>query len=443
MGIKEFCVSIQQRLPSSNLLRSILFILVLFLILLIVVVIKISKYKHRFWVNKPVAFPSIFPTQIGVIRHDDDYHLINTPHNDTLPDGYNIQHIRDTVELSSVKNKTISVLFQLWNEREDTPQRDAKKDSVVMKHTSLQEVHSLLQQPHSELFLLMKQNTIVGTLLCSPTIIDTPIENAKHIYMAQQLFIHPEHRRKRLAPCLMNYAIDTAKARHQCEPVVLFSVPWKQDMLSQNRLPFAEISKTMRVFQTYQPSLLLDPHTEVNHKLVKQLKDLPSRAFESSDLRISGSPTLELSTDTLDHTKHWEYVLQQPQHIVLSVGGTDWIHLKHIRQNSSTHLSTQTTFPGCILILQGFSFHSNEIDNVVPHLFKYMKTECNQENLVALIVHEPLTPLFDEHSSLCKELPRDNWTFYDAHYLYMYNYKLNQHHVHIPYTLHRDVFQAV
>jgi len=414
------------------------------MILLIVMVIKLSKYQHRFWINKPVAFSSILPTRIGII-HSKYTQPRDTVHTDILPSEYHIQHIQDANTLHSKADSIIT----LWNTPEEHAHQNINTENIK-KHISLQEVHSLLQQPHSELFLLMKDQTIIGTLLCSPTIMDTPIEHTQHVYIAQQLFIHPKYRKKRLAPCLMNYAIDTANARHQSEPVVLFSVPWKQHWYSQNRLPFAEVSKIMRVYHTYQPQLLLDPPTEVNHKIVKKMKDLPTRAFESSDLHISDNPTLELSTDTIDHKKYWQYILNQPQHIVLSIGGIDWIHLKHIRQQDTSKHSheeedaenTQEHLSKCVLILQGFSFHSNELDNIVAHMLQYMKTECIQEDSVSLVIQEPLASLFDEHSHFSKEPQHNKWMFYDAHYLYMYNYKLNQQNVHIPYTMHRDVLNT-
>ena len=66
-----------------------------------------------------------------------------------------------------------------------------------------------------------------------------------------------------------------------------------------------------------------------------------------------------------------------------------------------------------------------------------MKEHYDKEE-VALIIQEPLTMFFDDHTQLSKETQHQQWIFYDAHYMYMYNYKLNTQKVHIPYTMHRD-----
>ena len=140
---------------------------------------------------------------------------------------------------------------------------------------------------------------------------------------------------------------------------------------------------------------------------------------------------MELSSETLDHEKYWKYLLNQPQHVVLSVGGTDWIHLKHHQQ------SIHESIPKELLFVEGFSFHTHEWEKIVPHVLKYMKEHYDKQE-VALIIQEPLTMFFDDHTQLTTETQHQQWTFYDAHYMYMYNYKLNTQKVHIPYTMHRD-----
>lgn len=442
MGLKDLYLSVQGRLPNASVVRSVMLILLMLLLLLIVSVIKLSRHQHRFWVNKPVAFASVLPIPAGVITHRDDDD--DTPatgesaHNDTLPDEYEIRHIKSASAIATNPAYT-GVLSALWNTRPSGHPTHAY--SRLPFACTPQDVSSRLQQPYCELFLLLRQNQLVGTLVCAPTILDTPVENSKHAYIAQQLFVHPEHRGNRLAPCLMNRAIDVARQRHQCEPVVLFSVPWVESIPSQNRLPFAHVSKSMRVYHNYRPSLLLDPETEVSHTRVCAPAELPTRAFESSDSHIAGGATLELSTETQDHAKYWQYVLQQPQHVVLSVGGTDWIHLTHLNQNPPTEASDETrAISDCRVILQGFSFRSNELENIVPHLLMYLQTECKNEPVVTLVVYEPLAALFDAHSQLRNEPQHNEWIVYDAHFIYMYNYKLSEQHVVVPYTMHRDIF---
>lgn len=445
MGVYDYVKSIQLSIPNAYTVRTLIFCLGLVMIVLLVSVIKIHRYTHLFWKNKPVAFSTVFSMMMGKIEQ---HTSLSTDH-DVLPPDYTVVHISDVQAL--LKNTgQIDRLLTLWKlcackTRLSTvlttpgdvvdPTTMPPTPPPLDKHDML----SILQQPHCELLLMHYIGSgdvdhIVGSLVCCPTTLNTPIQDSEEVYIAQQLCVDPTHRHKRLAPCLMNHALHIARKRHACEPVALFAVPWEPDTMSHNRLPFAEVFRSMRVCQLYQPHMLLDDETEVTYNVITSFDELPARAFECSDTHITNHPTLELSTDTMDHRKYWHYVLKQPRHVVLAVSGTDWIHLRRRSRCNTPHYD-------CILFVEGFSFQHKDTEQVVPHIFKYMKDHCADERRVLLVLPQPLSEVFDEHSYLKKEPQHKTWTYYDADYIYMYNYRLNSVKVHVPYTMHYHVLR--
>jgi GNAT superfamily N-acetyltransferase len=424
--------SLQSHLPTRGVVVSLLIIVAVFVVVMVVVLIRTHRYKYAFWKNKPVAWATLWPTAFGKITT----HTVSqteteteTEKDDALPDGYTIVHIRRATDMVET-DRRLKQIATLWNTAPAPHARTVDATDVLWT----------LRTPSTEAFLLYHNNaTVVGTLVCSRQVLCTPVEDEQDVYHVRHLCIHPTHRNKRLAPGVMHYALQTARRRDQTEPVALFAVPWAPDRPTQNRLPFAEVSRTMRVHHRYNPTLLLDADTEVAHRIIRRVRDLPARAYETSDLRIGNTSTLEPNADSSDRAAYWKYCIAHPQHVVLSVGGTDWIHIEHVAASSSSSSSSITATPAtpATVTFKGCSFDHSDMDKVVPHLFAYVKEACASETTtdVVVIIPQPLAATFDEHPYLKKEPQHTRWAFLDAHYVYMYNYKLNQMTVHLPCTL--------
>jgi hypothetical protein len=424
----EHLKTLQSYLPARGVVVSLLILVVVLVVVMVVVLIRTHRYKYAFWKNKPVAWATLCPTALGKIAtHTAAVPQTETEKDATLPDGYTIAHIRRATEIAE-SDRRLKQMAALWN----------TAAAPHAKAVDATDVLWTLRTPSTEAFLLYHNNaTVVGTLVCSRQAMCTPVEDEQDVYHVRHLCIHPTHRNKRLAPGVMHYALQTVRRRDDTEPVALFAVPWAPDRPTQNRLPFAEVSRTMRVHHRYNPTLLLDADTEVAHRVVRRARDLPTRAYEMSDLRIGNTSTLEPNADSSDRAAYWKYCIAHPQHRVLSVGGTDWIHLEHVAASSSSSSSiTSTPATPATVTFKGCSFGNSDMDKVVPHLFAYVKEVCASETAdVVVIIPQPLAATFDEHPYLKREPQHTQWAFLDAHYVYMYNYKLNQMTVHLPCTL--------
>ena len=132
--------------------------------------------------------------------------------------------------------------------------------------------------------------------------------------------------------------------------------------------------------------------------------------------------TLEPDTDGPERRAHWKHIVAHPDHRVVSVAGHDWMHLVHLHGDTTT------------VEMKGCSFAPKDTDTIANHLLQYVKHQCGEESSVTLVVPQPL------QLAVHKRLQEDTqWKVYSAHYLYMYNYKLNPVEVNIPYTMNLDL----
>lgn len=307
---------------------------------------------------------------------------------------------------------------------------------------------------------------LVATLLCTPTTIDTPVDTELDVFLGDRLFVHPDHRGKGLVPALLTEAVRYARhrARHHpphpehSEPVGLFAVELDFDSPDRNRLPFGEVAGTVRVFQTVTPALLVDPESDVAHQAVTSLRRLPSRAYESSGVRTHGNThTLEPSATSNARKLWWAHIIRHPDHhTLLSIGGQDWIHLAHDPVASLPSGKPDGTHR--IVQLLGCSFDHAQCDQLPPHLYAHLRSTYGTHptvKRVTIVIPQPLQRTFQQyvHTHLLsrertsssepartkpdwEDAPTDphKWHWYDAHHVYMYNYRLRRKGLDVPFT---------
>ena len=116
------------------------------------------------------------------------------------------------------------------------------------------------------------------------------------------------------------------------------------------------------------PTLLVDPDTDVSHQVVEDVKNIPDKASECSQAHIETKMTIEPDADHHSRMIHWKTVVSHPTRRLLSIGGSDWIHL--------THLPNAENRPFQVVMLNGCSYDISEQDQIIPHLVRYIKTQC-------------------------------------------------------------------
>jgi GNAT superfamily N-acetyltransferase len=422
-----FQTNIQAHLPSDSCVRALLLVGVLIFMVVAVLIVSFHRYRHTFWQDKPMSWTTIFPSRTGIIQHSSLRKTHDAPV--SVPDGYSLTLVEmDTLVADKV---VLNQLGQLWETEPEHVVREFCAYSTGMR-----------------VLLLYwggdgRDQTLVGSIAWSPPVrLHTPVDTSLPVFIVRKLTVHEGHRGKGLAPVLMEKVLHYARQVDSLvEPVALFTVPARADSVDKNRLPFSAVAYTMRMAVACNPVLLIDPETEVSHRVVADIRELPDKATESSGEHIATKLTLEPDASSPDRLAHWKRVLAHPHRRLLSIGGHDWMHLEH----TPGRLDTPTT-----VALRGCSFGHDEHDKIVGHLVTYIRTACAEQAEVRLVVPMPLQPAIDSHHSFGAVREDDNanavvgnrnknkWILHDMHYMYMYNYKLNPANVHIPYTFDLD-----
>lgn len=400
---------IQSRLPSAHLIRTALFVVTVLIVLVCWCIIVFHRYKHRFWCDKPVAWASILPSRTGTIQ----YSPLATKAPPSPPTGLTLLHTQHLT--TDIQGRVAS----LWQCSEG-----------VVRHvfTSTPHTHALLLWSTGDASTTVPTDptdprVLVGTIMWAPATLHTPLDQNQPLFVVRRMVVHPDFRGKRLAPLLMESALHRARQQSApFEPVALFAVPADLHALGNNRLPFSEVARTLTMSAVLHPTLLPDPETAVSHHIVTEETDLPSGAVESSKAHLETKRTLEPDTDGPERRAHWKHIVAHPDHRVVSVGGHDWMHLVHLRGDTP------------LVEMKGCSFVPNDTDTIANHLLHYVKHQCGEESSVTLVVPQPL-----QHA-VHRRLQEDaQWNVHRAHYLYMYNYRLNPVEVNIPYTMNLDI----
>jgi hypothetical protein len=415
MGLFQwFKENIQSNLPSEAKARAWMLILLIIIVCLSILIITLHKYSHTFWQDKPVAWTTILPTRTGLIQ------------NNVIPSyTAKIPQLPETMCIKIVKCMTWDI------SPSGDPRKEETKDKTIQTLQTLWEadqhtVCELLEIPDTRIALVYDDQRVVGTLVFYPTLFHTPLEENLDLFVAHHLFIAHAYRHQNIAIHLMEKTLDVIRKEKQYEPVVLFQVEYRSDLYSKNRLPFAEVARIMRVKCTLKPLTFPDSDTTLAHSIVKIFSELPRKASENSNAHIQTKLTLEPASDNGLRRSYWLYCIQQPNHVVLSIGGEEWIHFIHKKRKDEDEI-----------ILKGCSYDEKDLQNMVSHVLHYMKANIQPKNkVVCLIIPQSLVSTFNTHLNFSNNIGGEQqWEYHDGHYVYMYNYKLNCVNVNVPYTM--------
>lgn len=439
--------------PSRTTLSWYICILAVVTVVAVVAFLTTFSYRHPFWTTRPVAQTTLLPRAEGRIHHDGD----PPPPSPTTPEGYVVERVRRLRQRTQTDPlwTEIATLWRTAPTEDATESFWADEEELSMVPPPEAAVTSetarwSTRYPGARLFVVRTQSdgALVATLLVMPTVLDTPADDRLPVFLADRLFVHPGHRRRRLVPVLVDAAVSDARQRLGSEPVGIFAVEIDGTVLAASRLPFAEAARTMRVYQTVAPAMLVDPEAEVSHRVVQTTKELPSKAYESSGDRVHGNThTLEPAVgDT--RQAWWEAVLAHPQHTVLAVGGNDWVHLRR-RNVDTSHVLVE---------LLGHSYHSTRCTELPAQVYAFLRATYAQDKVVSqvsLVVAQPLVRVFEmvgRDTAVSRGGDEDGggdsdsdaggrpanaaapWFPYDTHFLYMYNYRLSRNRVTVPFT---------
>jgi hypothetical protein len=247
---------------------------------------------------------------------------------------------------------------------------------------------------------------IVGSVSHAPLSLDTPAHTGLGCLWIDNLAVGPAHRGAALCTCLIDAVIANSDRRAGLRqpPVGLF--------MSERPLPFPHAAAFVRKVCEVQPAMLVD-NPGVRHARVRHVGQLPHRATEVSDVRVRGGRTIEPAA--AGRREYWERVLTDGGTVLLSVDGTDWIHLHEADEDGRAHL-----------YVRGFS--CNDPLKAAMHIQTYLKSR--PEPSVRLVATAPfhLTALTGNAEEM------SSWATHDVHKLYFYNYRLNSKTVHVPNT---------
>lgn len=412
---KWFQSTVQSRLPSHSYVRSLLLICLLVFIAVVVLIVSFHRYKHAFWYNKPMAWTTILPSKTGIIQQT----VLPTNNTATIPNGYALALTMVNAH-QQLPQLLLDELATLWN----TTVQAIREESLWTSETTLLRLYATSQDNSDQL---------VGSLMWMPARLHTPVDDGVDIVVARRLVVHPNHRGLGLAPAMMEHALQhLRKTSHGREPVVLFAIPAQLDKSNNNRLPFSEIARTLRMSIVVNPTLLVDPDADVSHQVVEDVKNLPDKASECSQAHIETKMTIEPDADHHSRVNHWKTVVSHSTRRLLSIGGSDWIHL--------THLPNAENRPFQVVMLNGCSFDISEQDQIIHHLVRYIKTQCAEDTSVKIVIPHPIvqstqSAALTDATNATHKSHASPWSLYDAHHIYMYNYKLNPATIHLPLTM--------
>ena len=441
-ALRTLFAPITKRLPARSTVLTVILVLAAVCLVSFVSLLLLYRARHPFWRTQPVAWLTVLPASEGRIART----LSEMPPPRDVPDGYTLHTLRTCPDQSDPLWRTLATLWNVCEGNEELS-TDSTSDSTPpsAKHTP-RSVYWRCRHDGTQLHTIRtSNNAIVATMVTTPTVLDTPAERNVHVFVVNHVCVHPEHRGKQLVPVL----IGAAQPSQSDTPVGIFATELDFGTRTWHRLPFAEVAHTMRVYRTFQPTMLVDPSTEVNHTVVTDLKRLPKRAHESSSARVHGAlRTLEPSAAHDARTRHWAHVIASPYDTLLSVGGDDWVHLHHPPTHDPTH---------ALVFVTGCSFPNAQMVQLPKHVMQWVKrnyakaskaSKAPPRKHVTVIVPQPLARVFvlvtsnlpDTSRKAIDDTAASEWTYYDAHYVYMYNYRLRQKTTQVPFTMDIDVF---
>lgn len=520
LPVKSIFTTLRQYVPSRSTAALWVVVLLCVCILSMALFYVMARFRYPFWSVQPVAQPTLLPAADGRV-HTVWTAMWYPPSPPEVPEGYVVERVKigDTRHSKQrhlhnrsreVSQNVSQEVFLLWamstqqnpstvdvDDASSSPPSIGSTSStgspVPISAWTRARYEAYTRSPGAQLFLVRDTTTpsspaLVATLLCTPTTLDTPIEEGLDVFVGDQLYVHPDHRGKGLVPVLIAEAVGVAREQNkrrlsastsssssssssspQHEPVGLFAVELDLNQPGRGGLPFSEVGCNVRVYQTIVPALLEDPSSDVAHKRVRQMKQLPSKAFESSGVRTHGNTvTLEPSASSDTRKQFWAHLLRHPEcHTVLSVGGQDWIHLTH---DPVAGPDGQPDRSHHVVQLLGCSFDLSHCDQLPAHVYAFLRNRYSTDShvrTVTFVLAQPLQLVFERYTKAFASsrervddtTPEDSahsaqtdneedssisndpmkWRWYDAHNLYMYNYRLRRRLLDIPFTFNVPV----
>jgi hypothetical protein len=440
-----------------------------------------------------------------------------------VPEGYRLESLTSTsLDARTPTDPLWKELQGLWEAAHGSQPADSDGEvpreggDVPVPAITTDFVYWALQYPGAQLYMIRcerdtdrtRKGGLVASLVSLPSVIDTPVEHGVSVFLIDKLCVHPNHRAQRLVPALVSACVRNNARRADAsdeissdspttdlvEPIGLFAVELDFANAHQNRLPFSDVARVMRVYQTVSPTMLVDPPAEVSYRLVDSsvaAEHWPTKLHESSEYRrtaasqtersaelrrVFGSAaahrTLEPCVGTKSRMEWCSYVAKHPNHSLLSVGGTDWIHLTH-------HETEPSSVPQHLVCLVGTSFDRHQLPQLPQYVYAFIrKTYASHaaSTQVSLVIPHGLQTYF-AHSSVAPKYTsagkgvvasgrveqeevthtktdslepsppihhhhhhHSDWIFYDAHYIYMHNYRLHQKRVLLPHTFDLPIY---
>ena len=366
----------------------------------------LHRRMYKYWSSKPVSWMTIFPQSNGII---DEQMSASSFTVQPLPPGCRL------TQISSSQRGSVERTTHFLNNHADAPYR-----------RSPTHVHWTLNCPDSRTYTLQENDQIIGMIHASRCLLDTPSHQGLPCQFIDSLVIARNKRNNGRCTLLIDRVI------HDCP-----DTPSIGFFLSERRMPWAEVAAFSRYSTVVNPTLLPESTLDVSFRRVDHPKQLPTKAFECSRIRVEGGATLEPTPDA----KRWAHFVHNPYHEVVSVNGEDWIHLQwlppHSEVNDEAHSEEEIEFTHMIrsapaVLVRGFSL---EKERVQPFLFAYLRSRADKgadtgdTDLTHLIVSAPLQDNLDLGGASVSP-----WRLYDEQFLYFYNYRLNKYDIHVPHT---------
>ena len=181
----------------------------------------------------------------------------------------------------------------------------------------------------------------------------------------------------------------------------------------------------------------------------------------------SQARTLEPDVSATSWKEWWSYITRHPNHSLLSVGGSDWIHLSH----QPATASEQAPGNHIVVELTGTSFDRDRLPELPQYIYAFVRRTYASETgvrKVSLVIPQglqthfekaPATPHHVQKRSGEEDTNADNqtdsrcathcddenddatdWAFYDAHHIYMYNYRIDRKKLILPHTFDLPIY---
>jgi len=403
-----------------------------------IVLVYAHRRWHPYWRTQPVGWMTVFPSASGVI---DPAHTARTHALRALPPSYRIDALPLPSSAGGDAARAVAVapLVTLMNTHGEVP--------YVMEADRLA---WMLRVPGSRTYVLRKRSQIVGMIHSAPLSLDTPRHAGLPCRYIDHLVLAPSERGQSLSTHLIDRVIRDAppSSSSSSSSSPSASVPAVGAFMSERRMPWPEAAMFRRSSAVINPVLLPEVPLEVRVREVRRAADLPTRALESSTVRVENGQTLEPTPDAA----RWRYLVANPYHIVLSVSGEDWIHFEelpmHVASAASTTrteaIAAQVAYDGAtrVLVLRGFSLPRAQLARyVVAYLRQSSRPRRHAPSAngdgdgedEALVLIVP-SPLLTELQPALEGALATTWDTYDEQCLYLYNYRVNKYEVHVPFS---------